>query len=95
MKKIILIIGIVVLSFFAYTNFSSMNAHKDYVESCLYISTTRNLKDECYKVYPEDYDRNSLIFGILSTLGALMLLAIYSIDKKISRSETSFKSKVQ
>lgn len=64
-----------------------MNTRKDYIESCLYISSNSTLKDKCYDVYPENQDRDSLVFGILSTLGAAVLLVIYYVDSANKQSK--------
>ncbi|WP_353853152.1 hypothetical protein [Dehalobacter restrictus] len=90
MKKLIIIIGIVVLGFLAYTNFSVTSTRRDYIEACLYVSNKDKVKDKCYDVYPENHDRDAMIWGVLSSIGIVILLVAYSNDN-IHQSESTQK----
>lgn len=78
MKKPIIIISIIILAFVAYANLSAVNTRQDYIEACLYISTTDALKDSCYGVYPESHGQDALVWGIISIVGIILLLIAYN-----------------
>lgn len=76
MKKVIGIVGLLVCGFLAFANFSAVNTRSNYIEACLYISQNPDLNDGCYSVYPETHSRDAWIWGIVSTVGALIFLGV-------------------
>lgn len=80
-------VGIIVCGFFAYANYSQINTRADYIEACLYISNTKEQKEDCYSVYPENHSQTALLWAVVTTIGLVSFLVLLladsdSIDKR-------------
>lgn len=77
MKSFLLLCGVLVFGFLAYTSYQSFNAEDSYIEACLYFSEQRSQKQGCYDVYPETHKRDAVIQGGVSAMLALVFGGAY------------------
>ena len=57
MKKWALIIVIVISGLYTYLSFDTYKEKDNYIEACFFISSTIELKRNCYSVYPQDHEK--------------------------------------
>ena len=60
---------------------SQVNTRRDYIEACLYTTTSNGLKDYCYDVYPANHSRDAVLWGVISLLGAIFFITIFIASK--------------
>lgn len=86
MKSFLLLCGVLIFGFLAYTSYQSFNAEDSYVEACLYFSEQRSQKQGCYDVYPETHKRDAAIQGVAAATLAIVFGGAY-LFKLIDKGE--------